>query len=129
MANGGDLLKESGLLGPLPFVPQSPAPAPALQTTPSGFAIVSFYADSFVGLRTSNGQVFSQDALTCATNQYPLGTKLRLSTPDGQKSVVVTNNDRPPAWNQRIDLTKSAFTSLYPISSGIGTVKVEVVKS
>lgn len=127
LANGGDLLKESGLLGPLPFTPQSPAPGPALQTAPSGFAIVSFYADSFVGLRTSNGQIFSQDGMTCATNAYPLGTRLRLTTPDNQRSVVVTNNDRPPSWNTRIDLTKSAFTSLYPITSGIGTVKVEVV--
>ncbi|HLG70114.1 MAG TPA: septal ring lytic transglycosylase RlpA family protein [Chloroflexota bacterium] len=127
LVNGGDLLKESGILGPLPFVPQSPAPAPALQTSPSGFAIVSYYSDAFIGLHTSMGLVFSQDAMTCASNQYPLGTKLRLTTPDGDHSVVVTNTDRPPSWNSRIDLTKAAFSGLYPISSGIGTVKVEVV--
>lgn len=128
MVNGGDILKESGLLGPLPFQPQTPAPPPALRTVPSGFAVISFYADSFVGLRTSTGQLFSQNGMTCATNLFPLGTRLRLTTPDGQHSVVVTNNDRPPAGNSRIDLTKSAFGALYPISSGVGTVKVELVQ-
>jgi len=127
MANGGDILKESGILGPLPFAFQPP-PQPALQTVSAGFAVISFYADYFVGRGTSSGQVFRQENMTCATNGFPLGTRLRLSTPDGKRSVVVVNNDRPAAWNERIDLTTSAFQALYPLGSGLGTVKVEVVK-
>lgn len=127
MANGGDLLKESGILGPLPFALQAP-PAPLLQAAPAGFAVISFYADYFVGRHTSNGAVFTQEQLTCATNAFPLGTKLRLTTPDGGHSVVVINNDRPASWNTRIDLSKAAFQTLYPLGRGIGTVKVEVVK-
>jgi len=127
LANGGDILKESSILGPLPFTIQAP-PQPALQTVSAGFAVISFYADYFVGRHTSAGAVFTQEALTCATNSFPLGTKLRLSTPDGHRSVVVVNNDRPASWNTRIDLSKAAFQALYPLGSGIGTVKVEVVK-
>jgi len=127
MANGGDILKDSGLLGPLPFATQSP-PQPALQTVPAGFATISFYADTFIGRYTSAGQLFTQDALTCATNGFPLGTKLRLTSTDGKHSVVVMNNDRPPSWNERIDLTKAAFGALYPISTGVAAVQVEVVK-
>jgi rare lipoprotein A len=127
LANGGDLLKESGVLGPLPFAPQPPPP-PAPQTVPAGTATVSFYADTFVGRGTSSGQVFRQENLTCASNSFPLGTRLRLTTLDGTRSVVVVNNDRPAAWNARIDLTKAAFSALYPLGSGIGTVKVEIVK-
>lgn len=128
MVNGGDLLKESGILGPLPFQLQAPPPPTVLQAAPAGFAVISFYADYFVGRHTSNGAVFSQEQLTCATNAFPLGTKLRLSTPDGKHSVVVMNNDRPASWNTRIDLSKAAFQTLYPLGRGIGTVKVEVVK-
>lgn len=140
LANGGDILKESGLLGPAPFalqatpeIPIVPAAPPVLpssqvnQSVPSGFAVASFYADYFEGRHTSSGQVFTQDALTCATNAYPLGTRLRLTTPDGARSVEVINNDRPAAWNTRIDLSKAAFAELYPLGSGIGTVKVEVL--
>jgi hypothetical protein len=127
MANGGDILKESGILGPLPFQLQSP-PAQALQTALAGFAVISYYADNFVGGHTSTGQVFSQDSMTAAANAFPLGARLKLSTPDGKHSVVVLNNDRPAAGNPRIDLSKAAFSTLYPISSGLGTVKVEIVK-
>ena len=127
MANGGDILKDSGLLGPLSFATQSP-PQPALQTVPAGFATISFYADTFIGRYTSAGQLFTQDALTCATNGFPLGTKLRLTSTDGKHSVVVMNNDRPPSWNESIDLTKAAFGALYPISTGVAAVQVEVVK-
>jgi rare lipoprotein A (peptidoglycan hydrolase) len=132
-------LKESGILGPAPFIlqptPEVPVPvAPigvpspgAIQSVPSGFAVASFYGDEFVGRHTSSGQVFTQDNMTCATNAFPLGTHLRLSTPDGAHSVIVTNNDRPAAWNTRIDLSKAAFAALYPLGSGIGTVKIEVL--
>ncbi len=127
MVNGGDILKESGLLGPLPFVAQAP-PEPAIQSVPAGFAQISFYADSFVGSHTSMGPVFRQEDMTAATNSFPLGTKLRLSTMDGARSVVVLNTDRPAAWNTRIDLSKAAFATLFPLSRGIADVKVEVVK-
>ena len=136
LANGGDVLKESGILGPAPFALQpAPAPLPApvpiasnVQSTPAGFAEASFYADEFVGRHTSSGAVFTQDALTCATNAFPLGTRLKLTTPDGSHSVVVVNNDRPAAWNTRIDLSKAAFAALYPLGRGIGQVKVEIVR-
>ena len=128
LANGGDILKDSGLLGPLPFEPQNPAPAPTPQTVPAGFATISFYSDAFIGRYTSAGQLFNQDALTCAANGFPLGARLRLTTPDGKRSVIVMNNDRPASWNARIDLTRAAFAALYPISTGVASVSVEVVK-
>jgi hypothetical protein len=127
MANGGDILKDSGLLGPLPFAAQSP-PQPAPQMLSAGFATISFYADTFVGRYTSAGQLFNQDALTCAANGFPLGARLRLTSTDGKHSVIVMNNDRPASWNARIDLTKAAFNELYPISTGVATVRVEVLK-
>ncbi|HEX6513804.1 MAG TPA: hypothetical protein VF157_15980, partial [Chloroflexota bacterium] len=83
LANGGDILKESGILGPLPFATQSPPPQPAIQAAPAGFAVISFYADSFIGSYTSAGQRFSQDGMTCASNGFPLGVKLRLTSTDG----------------------------------------------
>lgn len=135
LANGGDILKESGILGPTPFAVQA-APAPVIQPIPTstiqgvsaGFAVASFYADYFVGRHTSTGAVFTQQNYTCATNAFPLGTRLRLSTLDGRHSVIVVNNDRPAAWNTRIDLSKAAFAALYPLGRGTGQVKIEVLR-
>ncbi|MHB8620066.1 MAG: hypothetical protein ACYDAG_10950 [Chloroflexota bacterium] len=125
LANGGQILKDSGILGQAPFVPQ---PAPAEQAVQGGFAVASFYADSFQGRPMSNGRIFSQAALTCASNAFPLNERLRLSTPDGSHSIVVVNEDHPAAWNSRIDLSKAAFSSLYPLSRGLGTVKIEILR-
>ena len=122
LANGGELLKESGILGGVPF---NPEPAPSVTGTPAGTAVISYYADVFQGRPTSSGDIFSQSKLSAASNAFPLGTHLRLSTLDGQHSVDVVNDDHPPAWNHRIDLSKAAFQTLYPLSSGVGTVKVE----
>ncbi|MDE3077776.1 MAG: hypothetical protein KGJ86_20335, partial [Chloroflexota bacterium] len=127
LANGGDLLKESGVLGPAPFAPQT-VPPPQVHVVPAGFGVVSFYSDVFQGRRTSNGDLFVQTKMICATNAFPLGSRLRLSTPDGKRSVIVTNEDRPPSWNPRIDLSKAAFQRLYPLSTGVGRVKVELIK-
>ncbi len=126
MANGGDILKESGVLGETPFV--TAAPPPALQAVPAGFAVASFYADAFDGRYTSSGEVFSQSKMIAATNSFPLGARLRLSTPDGKHSVDVVNKDHPPYWNSRIDLSKAAFQELYPLSSGIGDVRIDVIQ-
>ena len=39
----------------------------------------SFYADKFSGRKTANGEIFSQNKLTCAHNTYPLGSKIRVT--------------------------------------------------
>lgn len=72
----------------------------------------------------ANGKPFHQAAMTCATNDWPLGTRLRVRA--GTRSVVVIVTDRGPSHKlyRVIDLSKAAFIELRPLSKGLVTVEV-----
>ncbi|MCU0404883.1 MAG: septal ring lytic transglycosylase RlpA family protein [Chitinophagaceae bacterium] len=86
----------------------------------------SYYHNSFSGRKTASGEIFSQQKLTCASNQYPLGTWLRVTNLRNGKSVVVKVNDRMhPRMNRVVDLSKMAAEEIGMINSGIAKVEVE----
>lgn len=88
----------------------------------------SFYADKFIGRRTANGEIFSQNKLTCAHNTYPLGSKVRVTNLKNGKTVVLKVNDRLHHRNPRlVDLTKAGAAKLGFQRSGIVKVKVELI--
>ena len=98
------------------------------QTGRSETGIASFYHDKFVGRRTANGEIFSQEKFTAAHKTLPLGTWVRVTNLQNDSSVVVRINDRMPAWNKRsIDLTRAGAKKLNYISSGVTRVKIEVI--
>lgn len=87
--------------------------------------ISSHYGNNHVGKKMANGKIFDKNALTCAHNQYPFGTKLRVSYQG--KSVIVTVTDRG-GFNKLgriIDLSEGAFKRLAPLSKGLIKVKIE----
>lgn len=83
----------------------------------------SYYADKFNGRKTANGEVFSNQKMTCASNKYALGTYVEVTNPKNGKSIICKVNDRIGKAG-RIDLSQKAFKELAPLSAGI--VKVEV---
>ncbi len=88
----------------------------------------SFYSDKFIGRRTANGEIFSQNKLTCAHNTYPLGSKVRVTNLKNGKTVVLKVNDRLHHRNPRlVDLTKAGAAKLGFQRSGIVKVKVELI--
>ncbi len=92
----------------------------------------SFYANKFIGRKTSNGEIFSQKKLTAAHKYLPFGTKLKVTNLDNNRSIIVVVNDRGPFIKGRIiDLTKYGANKLGFIKKGVATVLVEqiVVKS
>jgi rare lipoprotein A len=91
----------------------------------SSIGYASFYADKFIGKKTSSGELFSQKKLTCAHNTLPFGTMIRVTNLANDSFVVVKVNDRLNHRNPRIvDLSKSAAKKL--IFSGRGVLKVRV---
>jgi rare lipoprotein A len=89
----------------------------------SGMA--SFYGNES-GSRTASGQRFNQNALTCAHRSLPFGTKLRVT--HGDRSVIVTVNDRGPFIRGRVlDLSTAAARAVGITSSGVGRVVAEVM--
>lgn len=92
-------------------------------------ATVSFYAEDFHGKKTSNGEIYDMNSLTCASKELPFNTKLRVTNLANNKSVIVRVNDRGPfVPNRDLDLSKAAARRLDMIVSGTATVKIEVVE-
>jgi rare lipoprotein A len=114
---------------------RQPAPAsigkPAVQPASRGVqrGTASYYGDAFKGKPTASGEPFDPRGLTAAHKNLPFGTKVRVTTTDTKKSVVVRVNDRFPGTKGRvIDLSEAAFERIAPKARGVVEVDVEVVK-
>jgi rare lipoprotein A len=92
------------------------------------YGVASYYSDKFVGKKTANGEIFSQEKMTAAHNSLPLGTYIRVTNLRNHKTVKVKINDRLHHKNKRlVDLSRAAAKKLGFIRSGLTRVKVEVV--
>jgi rare lipoprotein A len=97
--------------------------APEAASSHSFSGIASFYGNES-GSQTASGQRFNQNAMTCAHRSLPFGTKLRVT--HGDRSVVVTVNDRGPFVHGRVlDLSTAAARAIG--LDGVGRVTAEVV--
>ncbi len=66
---------------------------------------------------------------TAASNDFPMGSKLRVTDLDTKKSVDVTVRSRGPFVRGRvIDLAKPAFQKLRSARAGIARMRVERLK-
>jgi len=77
----------------------------------------------------ANGKRLDDQAFTCASWDYPFGTRLRVES--AGRSVIVVVTDRGPAkrlyrQGRIIDLSKAAFSELGSLKAGILSVTVEV---
>jgi rare lipoprotein A len=89
----------------------------------SGMA--SFYGNES-GSKTASGQRFNQNAMTAAHRTLPFGTKLKVT--HGDRSVVVTINDRGPFVHGRVlDLSTAAARAVGITEAGVGRVVAEVM--
>jgi rare lipoprotein A len=87
--------------------------------------IASYYGNES-GSKTASGQRFNQNALTCAHRSLPFGTRLRVTR--GDRSVVVTVNDRGPFVRGRVlDLSTAAARAVGLTDAGVGRVTAEVI--
>lgn len=103
------------------FLAMAVATAAHAQTTTA-----SYYADKFNGRKTATGEIFSNQGMTCASNQYALGTHVEVTNVKTGKSIICKVNDRIGKAG-RIDLTKNAFKQLAPLSAGLVKVRVNPV--
>ncbi len=103
----------------------SAAIAPASGSGRSFSGIASYYGNES-GSRTASGQRFNQNAMTAAHRTLPFGTKLKVT--HGDRSVVVTINDRGPFIRGRVlDLSTGAARAIGLTGAGVGRVVAEVM--
>ncbi len=74
------------------------------------------------GHRTSDGGRFSDSELTAAHATLPMGTLVRVTLGNGERSVVVRINDRPGTRRRIIDLSRAAAAALGMLGSGVAVV-------
>lgn len=88
----------------------------------------SYYADFFDGRTTASGEVFKQDEFTAAHLTLPFGTLVKVVNLENEKSVIVRITDRGP-YDKRfvLDLSKTAFETLSPLSRGVIQVYYEII--
>ena len=87
----------------------------------------TFYADKYEGRRCYYGDIYWHHKMTCASNQYPDGTILRIHYKG--KWIDVRVNDRMhPTKKGFVDLSRGAFDIIADRKQGKIKVKIEVIK-
>lgn len=88
----------------------------------------TYYADAFHGKIMRSGKVYDMNKLTCASNTHKLGTRLKVTNVDNNKSVVVTVNDTGSFTKVTLDLSKKAFSKIAKLEQGVINVKIKLLK-
>lgn len=85
----------------------------------------SYYSSRLHGRRTSDGNRYHRDSLTCAHKTYPFGTYIRVRNLANDKEVIVKVTDRGPHVRGRIiDLSYAAAKEIGLIAQGVGSVEI-----
>ncbi len=93
--------------------------------------ISSFYGlnDGFHGKLTANGEVFDMNAMTAAHKTLPLGSLVRVTNLENDKSVTVRINDRGPYVQGRIlDCSYGVARDLGFVKKGTASVRIDVIE-
>jgi rare lipoprotein A len=96
------------------------APFAAEAASSCGYASHYGRGDGFAWRTMANGQPMNPNALTTASRDLPMGTKILVTNPANGKSVRVTVTDRGPALRDRLlDLSYGAFAHVAKTSQGV----------
>ena len=91
--------------------------------------ISSYYGPQFHGKLTANGEVFDMYGVTAAHKTLPLGTVVRVTNLENDKSLILRINDRGPYVGNRIlDCSYGAALKLDFVSEGTAKVKIDVIE-
>jgi len=96
------------------------APVAVEAASSCGYASHYGRGDGFAWRTMANGQPMNPNALTTASRDLPMGTKILVTNPTNGKSVRVTVTDRGPALRDRLlDLSYGAFAHVAKTSQGV----------
>lgn len=88
----------------------------------------SWYGSKYHGRKTSSGERYNKNDMTAAHKTLPFGTKVKVTNPANNQSVVLRINDRGPFVGKRIiDVSEAAARKLDIHAAGVAKVVVEVI--
>lgn len=106
------------------FAPGAPNTTPS-ETT----GTASFYSSRYDGRLTASGERFNSSALTAASRDLPLGTRVKITNLANGRSVIVLVNDRGPyVRNRIISVTLRAARELGFVEAGTAQVRIEPIR-
>jgi rare lipoprotein A len=104
------------------------APVEQVAIISTNVGAASWYGPGFDGRLTASGEVFNQYALTAAHRTLPFGSRVLVTNLNNGLQVTVRITDRGPFSGDRvIDLSAGAAEEIGLISSGTGTVQLDVL--
>jgi len=93
----------------------------------TGYA--SWYGKEYHGRKTSSGEIYDMYALTAAHRTLPLGSAVKVTNLENDRTVDVRINDRGPFIEDRvIDLSYSAAKAIGMLNQGIARVRLDLLK-
>lgn len=91
----------------------------------------AFISEEFQGQKTASGETYDENQLVAAHASYPMGTVVRVTNPENERTVEVRVIDRiAPAKSADqpiIDLSRAAAQQLGFTQEGITKVRTEVI--
>lgn len=104
-------------------------PTFAQSTKKTQVGSASWYGSKYHGRKTSSGERYNKNDMTAAHKTLPFGTKVKVTNPANDESVILRINDRGPfVGNRIIDVSEAAARKLGMHSKGVARVKVEVIE-
>lgn len=88
----------------------------------------TYYHRYFEGRKMANGQIYRGYRLTGASMSHRLGTKLKITNLENNRSVIVTITDRGNFSHRNIDLSTRAFDVISRRSKGRIKIKIQVIR-
>jgi len=99
------------------------------QQESSYFGRATYYATYLEGNGTSSGEAYNPEALTSAHLSLPFGTIVKVTNIANGKEVIVKINDRGPYPEGIVlDLSKTAFSQIASLSTGVINIEYQVVQ-
>jgi len=125
------VLAQANAVGAAASAPTSaPTAAPAAAPTDSAAerGKIAWYGRKFAGRKTASGEAFNPEALTMAHKTLPFGTRVKITNPKNNKSVIVRVNDRGPTQADRVgDVSYAVARKLGMVKSGVIEAELSVV--
>jgi len=88
----------------------------------------SWYGPGYYGSKTTSGEILKKGTMTAAHSSLPMGTKVKVTRLDNNKSITVIINDRKPfKQGTVIDLAHGSATALNVHEEGKTSVQIEVI--
>ena len=103
-------------------------PASDSETAETVKGQAAWYGPGYYGKKTTSGEILKKGTMTAAHSSLPMGTKVKVTRIDNNKSVTVVINDRKPfKQGTVIDLAHGSATALDVDDDGKTSVEIEVL--